>query len=162
MAERSLHELEDAITEGAARLDAAMCAWLLDVAEFDRRAGYVSWECRSTAHFLNWRCGVSLHAARQQVRVARALESLPLARAAFADGRLSYSKLRALVKIVTPETEQQLVEWAQCATAAQFEKVVAGRRSVDRRDPDATSVGSPKTTVRSCCALGSARKKARS
>jgi hypothetical protein len=140
MAERTLDQLEDSVTEGAARIDAAMCCWLIDVAEFDRRAAYERWECRSTAHFLNWRCGISLHTARQHVRVARALEELPIAQAAFGDGRLSYSKLRALVRIVTPKTEAQLVEWAQCATAAQFEKIVAGRRSVNRKDPDLRDV----------------------
>ncbi|MEY2397286.1 MAG: hypothetical protein QOJ00_460 [Actinomycetota bacterium] len=140
MIERPLTELEDEITQGAARIDAAMCAWLLLVAEFDRRAGFESWECRSTAHFLNWRCGISLRTGRDHVRVARRLEELPLVRAAFAEGTLSYSKTRAIVRVATPETEAQLVEWAHCATAAQIERVAAGRRSVDRSAGDARYV----------------------
>lgn len=53
-------------------------------------------------------------------------------RAGFADGVLSYSKVRAISRIATLETEATLVEWAECATAAQIDKVVAGRRSVDK------------------------------
>ncbi len=49
MTERSILELEIEITQGAARIDAAPCAWLLDLAEFDRRSGFENWECRSTA-----------------------------------------------------------------------------------------------------------------
>ena len=73
-------------------------------------------------HFLNWRCGVSLHTAREQVRVARRLQELPLLRAKFADGVLSYSKVPAISRIATPETEATLAEWAECATAAQIDK----------------------------------------
>ncbi|HVV35279.1 MAG TPA: DUF222 domain-containing protein, partial [Acidimicrobiales bacterium] len=134
MTERTIAELEDELTQGAARMDAALCSWLLVVGEFDRRAGYERWECRSTAHFLNWRCGISLHTAREQVRVARRLEELPRLRAKFAEGVLSYSKVRAISRIATPETEQTLLEWAECATAAQIDRVVAGRRSLDKKN----------------------------
>ncbi len=140
MTERPLSELEAELTQGAARIDAALCSWLLVLAEFDRRAGYESWECRSTAHFLNWRCGVSMRTARDHVRVARRLEELPLLRAAFADGTLSYSKARAITRCATPETEAQLVEWAHYATAAQIDRVVKGRRSVDRKLEEARYV----------------------
>jgi hypothetical protein len=136
MPERSIAQLEDELIQGAARIDAALCSWLLTLAEFDRREGYVRWECRSAAHFLNWRCGISLHAAREQVRVARRLEDLPLVRRSFAEGELSYSKARAISRIATPETEAQLVEWAHHATAAQIDKVVAGRRSVGKKPSD--------------------------
>jgi hypothetical protein len=133
--ERTIKELEDELTQGAARIDAAMCLWLLTLAEFDRRAGYEQWECRSAAHFLNWRCGISLRTAREHVRVAKKLAEMPLLRAKFADGVLSYSKVRAIARVVTPETEQALVEWAECATAAQLDKVVAGRKKVDKEAP---------------------------
>ena len=32
---------------------------------------------QSCAHWLNWKCGIAMGAAREKVRVARALESLP-------------------------------------------------------------------------------------
>src|SRR5213080_1673058 len=55
-----------------AHIAAATCRWLLLIAEFDRRSGAGDWECRSTAHWLNWRCGVSLHTASHVDKVTRA------------------------------------------------------------------------------------------
>jgi hypothetical protein len=65
--------------------------------------GLEAWGCISCAHWLNWQCGLDLRSARHKVRVARALEGLPLLRAAFAAGRLSYSKVRAITRVATPE-----------------------------------------------------------
>ena len=50
--------------------------------------------------------------AREHVRVARALRDLPVIRAEFAAGRLSYAKVRALTRIATPATEAGLAELA--------------------------------------------------
>src|SRR4051812_9451648 len=94
-------ELEAEITSLASHLAAAMCRWLLLVGEFDRRRGYERWEARSTAHSLNWRCGIGLVAAREQVRVAHRLAELPLVRETFGAGTLSYSKVRAIARVAT-------------------------------------------------------------
>jgi hypothetical protein len=75
---------------------------------------------------------VGLTAGREQVRVARALRSLPLPAAEFAAGRLSYSKIRAVPRVATTETEATLVEWALHATAAQLDRLVAAQRRVKR------------------------------
>src|SRR5439155_77156 len=75
------------------------CRWLLLIGEFDRRSGAGDWECRSTAHWLNWRCGVSMNTAREYVRVGVALGELPTVAAAFGRGELSYSKVRAITRI---------------------------------------------------------------
>src|SRR5438094_6331921 len=132
VAELPLERLEAEIAEHAAHLAAGTCRWLLLLGEFDRRAGHESWGCRSAAQWLNWRCGISLVTAREQVRVAHRLAELPLVRAAFASGELSYSKVRAIVRIATPATEETLVMWARHATAAQLERIVAQFRRVDR------------------------------
>src|SRR2546425_5692046 len=66
-----LERLEAEIATQAAHIAAATCRWLELVAEFERREGYADWGCRSTAHWLNWRCGVSLVSGREQVRVGR-------------------------------------------------------------------------------------------
>ena len=95
--------LEAELMSLAGHLAAAECQFLLRVAEFDRREGWADWECLSTAHWLNWRCGVGMTAAREQVRVARRLAELPVVRAEFAAGRLSYSKVRAITRVATPE-----------------------------------------------------------
>ena len=72
-----LDELAAAITTGAVRLAAATAAWLRLVAEFDRRGGWHGVGIRSCAHWLAWQCGLGSGAAREHVRVARALTGLP-------------------------------------------------------------------------------------
>ena len=97
LADVPTERLEAQITELAGHLAAAECRWLELVAEFDRRKGYEAWGCISCAYWLSWHCGLDLRSARDKVRVARALEDLPRIREAFAAGRISYSKVRAIM-----------------------------------------------------------------
>jgi hypothetical protein len=129
--------LEAELCQQAAHLDAALCRWLMILGEFDERAGYWAWECKTAAFFLNWRCGIAMRTAHQYVRVAKALRRLPLVSAAFSTGRLSSSEVRAITRIATPATEAQLLEWAPHATAAQMERIVAGYKKVERLEAGA-------------------------
>lgn len=129
-----LPELAVAITAGAVRLAAATAAWLRLIAEFDRREGWHGYGIASCAHWLAWQCGLSPGAAREHVRVARALESLPLIAAAFTDGRLSYSKVRALTRIAEPDSEASLLDVALELTASQVERTVRQWRRSERLD----------------------------
>ena len=116
--------LIDQITELAGHLNAGTYRWLTLIAEFDRRLG---WNCgltKSCAHWLNWKCGLDLGAAREKVRVAHALESLPLISAAMARGELSYSKVRALTRVACAGTEAALLSVALHGTASHVEKLV--------------------------------------
>jgi hypothetical protein len=128
LAEVPLERIESEITELAAHINAATCRWLCLVAELDRREGWASWGAKSCAHWLSWRCSVSPSAAREHVRVARRLADLPSVRRSFAAGELSYSKVRALTRVVTPATEDELVGIARHATAAQIEVMVRSYR----------------------------------
>lgn len=123
-----LERLEAEITNLAGHLAAAECRWLLLLAEFDRREGWTHWGCKSLVEWLGWQCGLDARSARERVRVARALRQFVTVREEFAKGRLSYSKVRAITRIATTETETWLTEWAQHATAAQIERIVAGYR----------------------------------
>lgn len=123
--------IEREIGELAAHIAAATCRWLELVAEFDRRAGHEAWGFHSCGAWVSWRCSIDPRSAREHVRVARALGELPLARDRFRRGELSYSKVRAITRIATPQIEAELVEMARFATAAQLERLVRGyRRSV--------------------------------
>jgi len=126
-----LAELASAITAGAVRLAAATASWLRLVAEFDARGGWHGVGIHSCAHWLAWQCGMGPGAAREHVRVARALRGLPRIEAAFAAGRLSYSKVRALTRIAAPDCEAALVEFALSATASQTERFCREWRRVD-------------------------------
>lgn len=132
--EKSLPELAGEIAAGAVRLAAATAAWLRLVAEFDRREGWAAHGIASCAHWLAWQCGMSPATAREHVRVARALSELPLLSAAFAEGRVSYSKVRAVTRVAEPATEQMLLEMAVEMTASQLERVVRAWRRSDRVD----------------------------
>src|SRR5690606_36463710 len=113
-------ELEAQITELTGHLNAANHRWLALIAEFDRREGWADGSTRSCAHWLGWKCGIDLGAAREKVRVARALEALPRISAAMAGRELSYSKVRALSRVATPATEDTLLMIALHGTAAQI------------------------------------------
>src|SRR4051794_11245149 len=91
-----LERLEAQICEGAAHIAAGMGRWLLLVGEFDRRKAYERWECRSSASWLNWQCGISVRTAQEQVRVGRALLEFPRIADALCSGEISYSKVRSV------------------------------------------------------------------
>jgi hypothetical protein len=128
---QELDRLGDAIAELAAHLDAATARLLDLIREFDARGGWNS-GFRSCAHWLSWRVGLDLGAARERVRVARALGTLPRLTEAFARAELSYAKVRALTRVATPETEARLLAVGRAGTAAHVERIVRGWRRVDR------------------------------
>lgn len=130
--------LASEITTLAGHLAAALCRWLLLVAEFDRREAWGAWDCRSCAHWLSWRCGMSLRTAHDHLRVGHALGRLPLVRAHFASGELSYSKVRAITRAaVEPFEEAFFVNFALHATAPMLEAAVSGYRRSGRLDDTA-------------------------
>jgi len=96
-----LDRLDNEIAELSAHLDAATARLLDLIREFDAREGWNN-GFRSCAAWLSWRVGLSPCSAREHVRVARALGSLPLLAQALARGELSYAKVRALTGS-TPE-----------------------------------------------------------
>ncbi len=126
----SNRDLAASITELMGHLNAANRRWLAMIAEFDRRKGWSDSMTQSCAHWLNWQCGVDLGAAREKVRVAHALEHLPLIGAAMGRGELSYAKVRELTRIATAATEEFLLMIALHGTASHVEKLVRQYRRV--------------------------------
>jgi uncharacterized protein DUF222 len=119
----SSEALEERIVDLAARIAAATCRWLMLVAEFDRRKAYAEFGFAECSSWLAWRCSIAPRSAREHLRVARALQELPLIRAAMERGDLTYSKVRVLTRVATPEIEESLLEMARQATAAQLERI---------------------------------------
>src|SRR5213078_633781 len=127
-----LDRIGDEIAELSAHLDAATARLLDLIREFDARGGWNN-GFLSCAHWLCYRVGLEMGAARERVRVARALGTLPRLAEALARGELSYSKVRALTRIATPETEERLLRVGTAGTAEHVERIVRGWRRVDRQ-----------------------------
>ncbi len=123
--------LGEEIATLAARIDAATYELLVLIRKFDEREGWNN-GFLTCAHWLTWRIGLAPSAARERVRVARALGELPLMSKAMKHGQLSYSKVRALTRIARPDTEESLVDLGRTATAAHIERVVRAWRRADR------------------------------
>ena len=123
----SLDDLADEIAELSTHIDAATWRLLRAIAEFDRRGGW-NGGFLSCAHSLSWKIGMDLVTAREKVRVAHALEGLPRISEAFWLGRVSYSKVRAMVRVATEKNEELLLRIALDGTASHVEKLVRGYR----------------------------------
>ena len=75
----------DEIAELSAHVEAGTARLLDLIREFDARGGWNT-GFRSCAAWLSWRVGLDLGAAREKIRVARALATLPLLARALARG----------------------------------------------------------------------------
>jgi len=119
-------ELGDCIVGMAGQIAAMTCRFLDALAIFDARGGWGGVGIRSCAHWLSWKCGTSLRTGQEQVRVAAALQELPLLHKAFEEGRVSYSKVRAVTRVAERGTEAELVEVAVTKPASHLERLCAG------------------------------------
>jgi Domain of unknown function (DUF222)/HNH endonuclease len=129
-----LEWLETQLCELAGHLTAATYRFLVLLGDFDERRGWAEWELPSCAAWLSWKCQLTSGTAREHVRVARAIRTLPVLSAEFAAGRMSFAKIRALTRIATPATEADLAELAGPMTAGQLERFVRAHRQVSRAD----------------------------
>lgn len=130
--QQHIEQLEDQITELAAHIHAATYRLLELIREYDACDGWSAPGLRSCAHWLNWKCGIDMGAAREKVRVARALKELPRISALFRKGRVSYSKVRAMTRVATRKNERYLLMIARHGTAHHVERAVRSYRKVKR------------------------------
>lgn len=126
---RPLDAVEAELTELCGHLTAGTARFLALVAEFDARQGWADQGAKDCAEWLAWRCSMAPVTAREQVRVAARLRDFSQVRAAFEAGELSYSKVRAISRVVTEATEHDLVDIARHATAADLEAMCRSYRA---------------------------------
>lgn len=119
-------ELGDCIVGMAGQIAAMTCRFLDALAVFDARGGWCGVGIRSCAHWLSWKCGTTLRTGQEQVRTAAALQELPLLHKAFAQGRVSYSKVRAVSRVADSDTEAELVDIAASKPTSHLERLCAG------------------------------------
>ncbi|GJM08441.1 MAG: HNH endonuclease [Lysobacteraceae bacterium] len=130
----NIDKLESDITELAGHLAAANYRLLVLIREFDEAHGWSGGGVLSCAHWLSWKVGTNLGAAREKVRVAHALKNLPQISEAFSMGSVSYSKVRAMTRVATLENEEFLLTIARHGTARHVEQLVRHYRKVTRTE----------------------------
>ncbi len=113
-------------------ITAATREFLRAVAACDAHGDWAEAGFASCADWLAWRLGVSRMTASEKVRAARALEALPLISAAMDRGELSFSKVRALTRVATPESEAELLAYAMSNSAASLERLARSWKLLDR------------------------------
>jgi Domain of unknown function (DUF222)/HNH endonuclease len=118
-------QLGDQITELCGYIYAATYKLLVLIHEFDKEGYWQLPGLCSCAHWLNFKCGIGMNAAREKVRVAHALAELPKISKAFEQGELSYSKVRAMTRIADENNEDYLLMIARHGTAFHVEKLIS-------------------------------------
>src|SRR6188768_3387479 len=119
---RSIDELDAAIRQLVRNMNTECHQMLVLVRELDDRFGWKQWGFKTCSEWLAYRTGICLSAAREQVRTAHALRSLPAISAAFAEGRLTYTKVRALTRVADRSQEDLLLAYALDTTAENVEE----------------------------------------
>jgi hypothetical protein len=117
-----------------AEITAATRGFLAALAESDRHRDWAGEGFGSCSEWLAWRLGITRNTANEKVRVARALERLPLTSEAMAHGQLSFSKVRALTRVATPDSERELLTYARSISAGGLERFVRSWREIDGED----------------------------
>lgn len=135
--------LEDDLREIRRAIDELEVEALRRIAVLDRRRVHAHDGHLSTASWLADRIGVGWASARRDVRTARALERMPLTRAALAAGDLSLATARRLVEAHRAEPaaferdERLLLDAAQQHDGRDLERVVRlWRDRITDADPD--------------------------
>jgi hypothetical protein len=110
----------------------SQCQLLELLGEFHAIAGIKHWSgLKSLAHWLSWSCSMTPGVAREHVRVAKTLRRMPTVANLFREGRLSYSKVREVTRVVDVVDEERLCELALTATASQLARMISGFPSAD-------------------------------
>src|SRR4029453_4817560 len=104
-------------------------AEVVSLTAIEESRAYESFGCSSILQFGARVADYTAHQVWDLLRVGRALRDCPDLDAAFRSERLSWSKVRALVPVVTNENAAQWIDQASRASTARLERGAAGRRA---------------------------------
>ena len=122
-------ELAGRIVQRSAQISALHREQLTDIAEFDRSEAWRGDGSVSMVAWVTGQCGVSTSTARQWVRSAANLESLPCLAEGLASGKLSLDLVEPLAEVATAETDAALREASAHWTVRQARGLVAWHRA---------------------------------
>ena len=129
-------ELRRAVARMAAHINLADWRFVKLIAAMERTRGWQEGGYCNLGNWLDHRCGLGPCAARERIRIGRALARLPRIDAAFRDGAISYSKVRAITRVATPETDEMLLAIAERSSAARLESLVRTYEGVGKSDSE--------------------------
>lgn len=114
----------------------AVAAWELAACllAVERSAAFRAFNCASAVEYAEHRLGIGAVKAVRLLAVARVLERFPLLSAACRDGRLCWSKVREIARVVESDTEEAWLEFALRRTAREVERAVAVSPSQFKRE----------------------------
>ena len=124
-------ELAARLVTRAQRLSALLREQLADIAEFDEAEAWRGDGATSMVAWLTDRCGVSAATARQWVKPATKLASLPALAAALAAGELSLDVVGPLAEVASPENEAQLRAASTHWSARQVRELVEWHKATE-------------------------------
>ncbi|NNC79701.1 MAG: DUF222 domain-containing protein [Acidimicrobiales bacterium] len=88
----------------------------------------------SAAHWIAVVADIEVSTAREWIRIGRALRTLHASADAYADGLLSYSKIRTLTRVATEDNELELLDIALEVPAGELGRALAAWRA--RNNPE--------------------------
>jgi hypothetical protein len=118
------HEELSRLARERARADAEEGRWLLAAW---RTAAHVHLGFGSFAEYVVRLFGYGPRSTQEKLRVAAALEGLPVMARALEQGSLKWSCVRELTRVAVAQTEREWLEVARGKTVHQLEALVAGK-----------------------------------
>ncbi len=132
-AESEVDRLEAELVALSARMNAAEYVMLERIRELEDVISIQDW---TFPQWLSWRLNMATATAYERVRVARALKGLPSISGAFAEGRLTYSKVRILTRMANAETDATYLQYALVMSVHQLETLVAKHRKFSTEEAE--------------------------
>ncbi len=123
--EEKASSLRAAVVAAGARWAAGQRQLVRLVVELDASQEWVRDGFPTCSHWVADVLDIEVCTVREWLRIGRKLAGLPVVNAAYDEGRLSYSKLRALTRVATPENEVELCDIAERVPAGRLAHALA-------------------------------------
>ena len=117
--------MRSAVVDGAQRLSLDMSTYLLLLVDFDMSGEWAFDNSPSCAHWVADRADIEVCTVREWLRVGHALRGVDEVARRFADGRLSYSKVKALTRLADADNQHELCAIAERVPASLLAEALA-------------------------------------
>jgi hypothetical protein len=125
-------ELEQRLLADAAAVHAATARMAATLAEFEATREWEGHGIRSIGHWCDINLGLPSRMGNDVASIASRLAELPLLSAAFADGSLSFDKVRVAAAVATEESDEEFTSIAKAASTAQLQRICAAYRKLNQ------------------------------